>query len=266
MKKIIFFDVDNTILSNKQKRMLPQTKKLLEELNQDPNTILGFATGRGPSKVSILKETLPFFDYQILVNGAVTLNKQGQIISEIYIQKKDLEEALAVAKEHQINIGMVGFDQEVITGIDQTVEKALSGFQNIMPEINPKYYLNNHIYQIWMFQGKENDISNIVSKLSQFIPYFWHQDGVDLVYPSVNKANAIYEIKKKYPEHTLICIGDGHNDIDMIKMADIGVAMANTGYEELIEAADLIAPHIEEDRLYDFFKENNLLNHKKTNF
>lgn len=263
MKKIIFFDVDNTILSNKQKQMLPQTKKLLEELNQDPNIILGFATGRGPSKVSILKETLPYFDYQVLVNGAVTIDKQGKIISETYIKKEDLEEALKVAKEHQINIGMVGFDQEIITGIDQTVKKALTGFQNVMPEVNPDYYLNNRVYQIWMFQEKRKDISDIVSKLKQFKPYFWHQDGVDLVYPNVNKANAIYEIKKKYPEYTLICIGDGHNDIDMIRMADVGIAMENTGYPELKKAADLIAPHIETDQLYDFFKENHLLNHKK---
>ena len=40
----------------------------------------------------------------------------------------------------------------------------------------------------------------------------------------------------------------------MIEMADIGIAMNNSGFSKLKEKADYIAPNIEDDQLYDFFK------------
>ena len=42
-------------------------------------------------------------------------------------------------------------------------------------------------------------------------------------------------------------------------MADIGIAMGNSRFFELKEKADHIAPHIELDQLYDFFKSLNLV-------
>ncbi|CCV64022.1 HAD superfamily hydrolase-like (type 3), putative fragment [Alteracholeplasma palmae J233] len=96
MKRIIFFDVDNTILSSKQKQILPQTRKLLLELANDKDVILGFATGRGPSKVDILGDMAPYFKYRILVNGAVTMD-QDKIVFEEFIDAKDVER---IVKKH----------------------------------------------------------------------------------------------------------------------------------------------------------------------
>ncbi len=59
MKRIYFFDVDNTIRSNKEQKIFPQTLKLLEHLSKNPDYILGFATGRGPAKmIAPLTKTL----------------------------------------------------------------------------------------------------------------------------------------------------------------------------------------------------------------
>jgi hydroxymethylpyrimidine pyrophosphatase-like HAD family hydrolase len=52
MKKIIFFDLDQTIYNNDTNEMPSQTKKLLEKLSKDPNVTLGLATGRSKSMLA----------------------------------------------------------------------------------------------------------------------------------------------------------------------------------------------------------------------
>ncbi|WP_374695580.1 HAD family hydrolase [Areca yellow leaf disease phytoplasma] len=51
MKKTNFFDIDGTLRSNKNKAILPQTKALIKELSQDPNVVLGIATGRSYARL-----------------------------------------------------------------------------------------------------------------------------------------------------------------------------------------------------------------------
>ena len=43
------------------------------------------------------------------------------------------------------------------------------------------------------------------------------------------------------PEN-IIAFGDGHNDIEMLEFAGLGVAMKNA-HEELIEVADIVLEH-----------------------
>mgnify|MGYP003862443217 CR=1 FL=1 len=84
-------------------------------------------------------------------------------------------------------------------------------------------------------------------------------DYSPLIYPNNNKAFGIKKAIENEADYRLICIGDGANDIKMIEMADIGIAMSNTRFEELKEKAKHLAPHIKEDQLYDFFKSINLI-------
>ena len=51
-----------------------------------------------------------------------------------------------------------------------------------------------------------------------------------------------------------ITFGDGLNDIEMLEAAGIGVAMGN-GHEKAKAAADVIAPHVDEDGIYKVMKE-----------
>ena len=71
----------------------------------------------------------------------------------------------------------------------------------------------------------------------------------------ISKASALKTLKTKYPNHQVIAIGDGHNDLDMIGLADIGIILENSKW--IIEAEGLyqyIAPHVDKDLLHGFFK------------
>jgi Cof subfamily protein (haloacid dehalogenase superfamily) len=258
MKKIIFFDVDNTIYNNTLGEIPAQTKILLQALSENPDVILGLATGRGLKKLEIIEDVLHYFTYKVLVNGAYVL-KNNDIIYDLPIENKDIEEVLTFVKNHDLNIGMVGINSEAVNYWSDRVGFGMNEIHGMPPEVNEKFYLDHKVYQLWMFADLESEILEIATKMPKFRVFPWHKGGADFTYPYVNKAFGINQCLKNENNYQLICIGDGANDIEMIEIADIGIAMDNTRFTELKEKADHIAPHIYEDQLHDFFKKLNLI-------
>ena len=70
----------------------------------------------------------------------------------------------------------------------------------------------------------------------------------------ISKGNALIEIAKKenIDIKDTLAIGDGENDIPMLKVAGISVAMENA-MDNTKKIADYIAPSFREDGLAKFF-------------
>lgn len=258
MKTIIFFDVDNTIYNNNLGKIPEQTKKLLMELSKRDDVILGLATGRGYKKLEVIQDVVSFFKYKVLLNGSI-IYKNEKIIYDHPISKEDIEEVLEIAKGHQFNIGMVGLDDEAVNYWNERVEDGMMQLRGKTPKVDNEFYLKNKVYQLWLFGEKEKEILDIALQMPKFQVYPWHKGGADFIYPSINKAFGIKKAIEHEKDFRLICVGDGANDVKMIEMADIGIAMSNTRFDELKEKAKHMAPHIKEDQLYDFFKSINLI-------
>lgn len=258
MKKFIFFDVDNTIYHNASGTILSQTKKLLTELSKKEDVILGLATGRGMSKLDIIEDVLPFFTYKVLINGSV-IYKGDELINHQPILKEDIEELLSIANSNDYNVGMVGLSDEAVNYWDKRVEDGMTLLRGHCPRVDKDFYLKYPIYQFWMFADSEEKILELAKKIDKFACYPWHKFGADFIYPSINKAYGIQKALENETDYELICVGDGANDIHMIELADIGIAMNNSRFDQLKEKADLIAPAIDENQLYDFFKANHLI-------
>lgn len=263
MKRVYVFDLDNTIRSSKLGKILPGTKKLIQELSAHKDNVLVLATGRGFSKIDVLEGLDIYFKYKILVNGALVL-EDDQIMSEITIHNDDIDQVILDMQKNDIAIGMVGYHEEVVTRYDEHVKMAVGSFHRKYPEVDPNYHLSHHVYQLWVFHPDQSLIDQLVSKYHQFVPFHWHYGGIDLVYPHVSKDQALKEVLKKYPGYQVIAVGDGHNDLGMIKLADIGILLENSRWFDEAEGLyDLRGPHVDSDQLYNFFKENNLLIHEE---
>ncbi|WP_320409185.1 HAD family hydrolase [Candidatus Phytoplasma australiense] len=119
--------------------------------------------------------------------------------------------------------------------------------------------LNEPIYKINLFHHDVQRVVNFLKEFSQFNAYFWKSGAVSLSAKVVSKAYGIAPIQKLYPDHQLICVGDGCNDEEMFRAANLSILMENTKYDYLKKIAKLIAPDIQNDRLFDFFQKHDLI-------
>ncbi|WP_156288445.1 HAD family hydrolase [Oceanobacillus salinisoli] len=82
------------------------------------------------------------------------------------------------------------------------------------------------------------------------------KDGFEIVAHGVSKWSAIKTLLRVYgiKQTEIVTIGDGPNDIQMLRHAGTGVAMANAA-PKVKEAADFVTGHHEKDGLADFIEE-----------
>lgn len=73
---------------------------------------------------------------------------------------------------------------------------------------------------------------------------------LEVVRRGIDKADALSRLLDHlgFTHHNLIAAGDGHNDMGMIRLASLGIAMANA-HPDVRQVADVIAPPAAEDGL-----------------
>lgn len=257
MKKIIFFDLDNTLHSTNLKEIPSQTLKLMEKIANTPNMYLGLATGRGPKKIPMLEKYEHLFTYKVFINGAIAYKNNKRVYNNP-LKIEDIEQVLSLVDDSKVTIGFVAENTEYVTQHSEEIDYGMKDFDLNLPEIKKDAYKHMDVYQLWIFAKDNKDVEKIAIQ-TRLLCYPWHNGGSDLVDPNTNKAFAIAKLLENETNYQLITVGDGHNDIKMIEMADIGIAMSNSRFTELKEKADYIAPHVDSNQLYDFFKKLNII-------
>ena len=74
---------------------------------------------------------------------------------------------------------------------------------------------------------------------------FSEQELLDILAKNVSKGKALAELRKAQGNHwkLVVALGDNDNDVDMLKTADIGIAVANARDAAKAAAARIIGPH-----------------------
>jgi len=255
--KLLALDVDGTLL-NDQHEITERTQRVIAQMQQQGVKIV-LATGRGPKSTFPLAERLHLTDPIITHNGAVIVDPLTKEISlEIGFKSKELAEVIHYCREKHIHF-------DVNTALDMYAEDvpehALPMYNKffMQPEIvSDATLLQHHIVKFTMF-GNEKEIDRAFEEICLLFPELTIiRSGelfIDIMHPKATKGYALQQILTMYeilPEE-VISFGNYFNDIEMLQLAGIGVAMQNSpaGVKEL---ANYVTPSNNEDGVAEFLE------------
>ena len=242
--KIVFFDVDGTITHHEDGSISNKTKEAIKSLKTNGLRVVA-ATGRPLSMCKEIKEL--GIDTFITANGAYVKHDQVTI-HKVPMDNKIIQEVLEFSSK--TNHALSFFTEEFsMNGIKNTetlkaLKETLS--LNDYPAINHLIY-NQEVYLMCLY-AHDKTVKKYIKRFPHLTFQRWHPFVLNVLQKEVNKSLAILQVLQYFDidKSEAIAFGDGENDIDMLELVGLGIAMGN-GNENLKKVADFVTKKSSED-------------------
>ncbi|SFC87542.1 Cof subfamily of IIB subfamily of haloacid dehalogenase superfamily/HAD-superfamily hydrolase, subfamily IIB [Bacillus sp. 491mf] len=242
--RIVFFDVDGTLTHHENGSISNKTKEAIKVLKNRGIRVVA-ATGRPLSMCDEIREL--GVDTFITANGAYVKHKQ-EILHKVPIDKNVIREVVEFANIE--NNGLSFFTEDFsMNGVeDKAILEALNETLslNAYPNIN-KHIYNQEVYLMCLYATDET-VERYIHKFPHLTFSRWHPFVLNVLQEEVSKSLAIKSVLQYFgiDKSEAIAFGDGGNDIDMLELVGLGIAMEN-GNEQLKEVADFVTKKSSED-------------------
>ena len=245
--KIVFTDIDGTLFSHVTGSVPSTAIDAIHQL-QAKGIKVFLCSGRNfylIRKTGILSLVEP--------DGMVTMNGSNARIGNKVIYRYPIPEAVVdklilFAKKLKFGLTLIEENAGHINMIDDRVISAHEKYGTRFPQ--PRHFPDHYdrvVYQMIAFCDEIEE--------SLFLPHLqncksarWDEYAVDIMLTDSDKSKGIQSVLDYYgykPENAL-CLGDGNNDVEMLELAGIGVAMGNA-VDSAKESADYVTDDIDEN-------------------
>lgn len=257
--RLIALDMDGTLLTT-DKRITDTNRQALEDAAARGIT-LAFATGRSVCEMKELTRALPLFHWAILVNGAIVRDlSTGETLDSGTMKMADVRKiAQAMAPWHPVVEVFAG--DEIITGqsLYDHAEAYCKGWLLRMlrdtrtPVPDMDAFLQTYDGPVGklhlLFESAA--LREQAKVLAQTLPYdLTHllPNNLEFTPQGVHKGAGLAHLAKRLgiPMEETLAMGDSSNDVEMLRMAGVGLAMENAE-DEIKAQARLIAPDNDHD-------------------
>ena len=214
--QVIVLDLDGT-LTNSKKEITPPTRDALIEIQQNGKKVV-LASGRPINGVAPLAEELylkKYGGFMLSFNGArITRCSDNAIIYNKVIPQEVIRPIYEAVKEYP-GLDLISYtDKVILSGIksNEYTEKEAAinspGEPSILEDLMPK------------LQKQYHGLLNIYRSE----PFF-----LEIMPQNIDKAHSLQKLLNSIglTADSMICCGDGFNDLSMIEYAGLGVAMEN---------------------------------------
>lgn len=256
MGKIVFFDIDGTLLDH-DKNLPASTKKAIYDLKNN-GVYVAIATGRAPFLFEGLRRELEIESF-VSFNGQYVIF-ENEVIYENPLNDKELERIYTLSKKNKHPLIFMNESTMKATVKDHSlIETSMESLKLTHPEEEPTFYLNKKIYQTLLF-CKNGEEQSYIQEFPHFGFIRWHPYSLDIIPAGGSKAEGIKKMIDRlgFNLQDVYAFGDGLNDIEMLKAVGTGVAMGN-GVPEAKEHADFITTDVADNGIWNGLKELNLI-------
>ena len=257
--KLIATDMDGTLLDSNAE-LSNYNKEILKALIKNGIEII-FATGRPFESVKKFKDAINNDNCSIICNGAAIADTNGKflytksmdensskMIIDLFNKNKN-EICLNIYSDGKYYISEEGFYFKKYIEREE-IKNRIIGLEKI------------EVFEFVkvLFLGEHKELLRLQATINKSIQnadaVFSHPEFLEIIPKGVNKANALKWLcdKKKIDYKNVMAFGDNYNDLDMINLAGIGVAVKNA-VADVKNNADYIAPSHEENGVGKFLKE-----------
>jgi len=277
-KKIVFFDIDGTLVLPHQKPS-PKVKEAIQKLRA--NGHLAFiCTGRNRCMLEKELEDIGFDG--IICSAGSFLEIDNKVIEKTYIDHEKVLEIMSIFNQNNVAYVLEGtynsFADEnmvelFVNSTDQPfnnseLERIHKEIEEGMNRRNIKEFLRNPkpIHKISFIAEKYENLKHPKEVLGAQYNFVIHDifsknsvngEIIDKEKTKGIAVNKVLEILQISQQQT-IAFGDSMNDYEMLQAVAYGVAMID-GAKELKEIADAICPGVKDDGVYQELKKLKLI-------
>ncbi|XP_056177094.1 endoribonuclease YBEY, chloroplastic-like isoform X2 [Syzygium oleosum] len=263
----IFCDMDGTLLNSESRISLTNAKALKEALSRGVKVVI--ATGKArPAVINILKTVdlagkdgvISQFTPGVFVQGLLVYGRQGREIYRRNLDPDVCREAFIYSREH--GIPLIAFcEDRCLTLFEHPLVDSLHTIYRepkaeIMPSIED--LLGAAVIQKMIFLDTAEGVATNLrpywseatgarANVVQSVP-----DMLEIVPPGTSKGSGVRMLLDHLgvAPKEVMAIGDGENDIEMLELASLGIALSN-GSEKTKAVANIIGVSNDEDGVAD---------------
>lgn len=239
--KLIAIDMDGTLL-NSNNEVSYRTRQALN-MAQEQGVKVVLATGRLLQSAIQYAESLELSNPIIACNGAVIVNESKEIVYQRYLDKNTVGDIIKLATEYDLyyhfydeyNFYSNVYVEEVISYYNSSSAKLKKQEIEVNIFNNVEDILNNkdlNVYKFMFIDDNKDKLSFFRKELDLFQDIStcssW-RNNLEAMANGVSKGAGIKFLCEKLniDPKEVIAIGDNENDISMITLAGLGVAMGN---------------------------------------
>ena len=251
MIKILFFDIDGTLLELGQKEM---HQELVDALNlvKEKGIKIFLATGRAPLVVPKFHGIE--FDGVLSFNGSYCYTN-NELIYKNPMDKTDIQTLVNNAKKLNKAVTLAGINKMGCNFDDEILEEYFmiaNQHAHVIDEFNE--FMKEEIYQMMVATTEDQDELILENTTTLKVARWWNK-ACDIIPCDGGKDICIQKILDYYnfKKDEAMAFGDGGNDISMLNYVGTGVAMGNAT-NNVKAIANYITDSVQEDGIVTALK------------
>ena len=246
--KIVFFDIDGTLVSFKTHRIPQSTLDAVAALRSHGIKVY-IATGRPVQFIDNLGELE--YDGMVTVTGAHCFTRQGKVIYHHPVSQQTVDRVVAHLEGGRDVYPLICVceDELFVTDINADVAEVARLLDIRMPAVRPASYAKGrNVLQLISFFKADREKDFMPSLMPDCVSMRWHPLFTDVIAAGVSKSVGIDRVLdyEGIPLECAMAIGDGGNDIAMVEHVPCGVAMGNA-CDALKQVASYVTDSVDED-------------------